>query len=313
MSFECRSRSALSGLGPDPGIGFPPPIVSRSPAANVDRGTFIPARPVATAAGPMASVKLKLIRDYLILLLGYALFALLCLGWSVFAWPLRFLLPYDAGHRIGRCVIAGGFRAYLGLLEGLGGLRLDIAALDGLRYAGPMVIAPNHPGLLDAVLLLSRLPRLGCILKADLLRHPLLGAGARLAGYIGNDRRHRMIRMAVRGLAKGDPLLLFPEGTRTTRPPVGPFRLSPALIARKAGVPIQTVLIETDSLFMGKNWPLWRCPDLPIRIRIRLGRQFPPPTDVRSGSAELQRYFEQVLRVGAVSAESQSDAPGSPT
>ena len=260
----------------------------------------------------MASVKLKPIRDYLILLLGYALFALLCLSWSVFAWPLRFLLPTDAGHRIGRRVIAGGFRAYLGLLERLGGLRLDIAALDGLRDAGPMVIAPNHPGLLDAVLLLSRLPRLGCILKADLLRHPLLGAGARLAGYIGNDRRHRMIRMAVRDLADGEPLLLFPEGTRTSRPPVGPFRLSPALIARKAGVPIQTVLIETNSPFMGKHWPLWHCPDLPIRIRIRLGRQFPPPTDVRAGSAELQHYFEQVLRVDAVSAEVQPGASGSP-
>jgi len=302
----------LLGLGPDPGIRSPVRVVSHPPAANVDRGTFIPARPVASAAGPMASLKLKPIRDYLILLLGYGLFALLCLGWSVFAWPLRFLLPTDTGHRIGRCVIAGGFRAYLGLLEHLGGLHLDIGALDGLRDAGPMVLAPNHPSLLDALLLLSRLPRLGCVLKADLLRHPLLGAGARLAGYIGNDRRHRMIRMAVRDLADGDPLLLFPEGTRTSRPPVGPFRLSSALIARKAGVPIQTVLIETDSPFMGKHWPLWRCPDLPIRIRICLGRQFPPPTDVRAGSAELQRYFEQALRVDSVSAEARPGAPESP-
>ena len=259
----------------------------------------------------MASVNLKSIRDYLIFLLSYGLFALLCLGWSVLALPLRFVLPADIGHRIGRRAIAGGFRAYLGLLERIGGLHLEIEALDGLRDAGPMVLAPNHPGLLDALLLLSRLPRLGCVLKADLLDHPLLGPGARLAGYIGNDCRHRMIRMAVRGLADGDPLLLFPEGTRTLRPPVGPFRLSPALIARKAGVPIQTVLIETQSPFLGKHWPMWRCPDLPIRIRIRLGRQFPPPTDVRTCTAELQRYFEQALRADVLPAATHGGDSGS--
>ena len=261
----------------------------------------------------MASVNLKSIRDYLILLLAYGLFALLCLGWSVFAWPLRFVLPTEAGHRIGRRAIAGGFRAYLGLFERIGGLHLEIEALDGLHKAGPMVLAPNHPGLLDALLLLSRLPHLGCVLKADLLHHPLLGAGARLAGYIGNDRRHRMIRMAVQGLAEGDPLLLFPEGTRTSTPPVGPFRLSPALIARKAGVPIQTVLIETPSPFLGKHWPMWRCPDLPIRIRIRLGRRFPPPTDVRTCTADLQRYFEQALRADVSPVPAQDGDPGSRT
>ena len=271
---------------------------------------FLPGQ-VADIRGLMASVNFKSIRDYLILFLGYGLFALLCLGWSVFAWPLRFVLTTEAGHRIGRRAIAGGFRAYLGLFERVGALHLEIEALDGLREAGPMVLAPNHPSLLDALLLLSRLPRLGCVLKADLLHHPLLGAGARLAGYIGNDCRHRMIRMAVQGLAGGDPLLLFPEGTRTLTPPVGPFRLSPALIARKAGVPIQTVLIETPSPFLGKHWPIWRCPDLPIRIRIRLGRRFPSPTDVRTCTADLQRYFEQALRTDVSPAAPQGVDSGS--
>ena len=310
MNFENGSR-VESGLLRDPRFGCQPCIGGPPPGRWVRWEISFLAGLVADIRGLMASVNLKSIRDYLILLLAYGLFALLCLGWSAFAWPLRFVLPAEAGNRIGRRAIAGGFRAYLGLFERLGGLHLEIDALDDLRDAGPMVLAPNHPGLLDALLLLSRLPRLGCILKADLLHHPLLGAGARLAGYIGNDRRHRMIRLAVQGLAEGDPLLLFPEGTRTLTPPVGAFRLSPALIARKAGVPIQTVLIETPSPFLGKHWPIWRCPDLPIRIRIRLGRRFPPPTDVRTCTAELQRYFEQALRADVSLVPAQDGDPGS--
>jgi hypothetical protein len=58
---------------------------------------------------------------------------------------------------------------------------------------------------------------------------------------------------------------------------------------------------------------MWRCPDLPIHIRIRLGRRFPPPTDVRTCTADLQRYFEQALRVDSASAAAQGSASGSPS
>jgi len=113
----------------------------------------------------------------------------------------------------------------------------------------PSIIAPNHPGLLDAVILLTLIPDATCILKSSLLNHPLFGAGARLAGYIPNDRTHEMIREAVKALNRGEHVLMFPEGTRTERQPISPLKVSPFLIALKAHAPVQTVLIRTPSGF----------------------------------------------------------------
>ena len=51
-----------------------------------------------------------------------------------------------------------------------------------------IVIAPNHPTMLDAVLIMSRLPRVVCITKAALWDNWALGGGIRLAGYMPQRR-----------------------------------------------------------------------------------------------------------------------------
>jgi len=192
-------------------------------------------------------------------------------------------------------VIARGFRMYLGALRAAGACRFDLDALDGLRGAGPLILAPNHPSLLDAVMLLSRAPQAACVLKAALLDSVLFGAGARLAGYIRNDPPMGMVRRSVEVLREGGQLLLFPEGTRTVRAPLNPFRGAIALIARRAGAPVQTVFIEADSAFLGKGWPLTRRPPLPLHYRVRLGRRFDPPQDLHAFVRELEQYFAREL------------------
>ena len=196
---------------------------------------------------------LRALWAYAALWYGLALLGLGSLAWSVLAVPLRLLLPARAGRALRRRVIAPGFRFYLGALETVGACRFELGALDALRGAGPMILAPNHPSLLDAVLLLSRLPQAACVLKAPLADSFVFGPGARLAGYIRNDWPIGMVRHAVAELRGGGQLLLFPEGTRTTRAPVNAFRGAIALIAQQAGVPVQTGFIETASPFIGNG------------------------------------------------------------
>jgi hypothetical protein len=129
-----------------------------------------------------------------------------------------------------------------------------------------MVIAPNHPSLLDAVMILSRLPGATCIMKADIVNSVFFGAGARLAGYIRNTPLRTMVQLAIDDVRHGSHVLLFPEGTRTTRFPVGCLQGTTGLIAKHAGVPVQTVFIETDSGFLGKGWSLLWTPRCPSRI-----------------------------------------------
>jgi 1-acyl-sn-glycerol-3-phosphate acyltransferase len=182
----------------------------------------------------------------------------------------------------------------------LGGLlRIDNAALAVLRdEPGGLIIAANHPSLLDALIIIARVPRTVCIMKASLMDNVFLGAGSRLARYIANDSPRQMIRGAVERLKAGDHLVLFPEGTRSPSPTqIHPLLPGITLMAQRAGVPIQTVLIETDSPYAGKGWPLWRLPPLPMEFRVRLGARFAPEpgTDHDVLRQRLETYFTQEL------------------
>lgn len=234
--------------------------------------------------------------EYFALWFGLALLGAISLTWSTLSVPLYYILPRRWAEPLGRRAITTIFRIYLGALSLIGACRFDLSALDALRDEGPLIVAPNHPCLLDAVMVISRLPSMTCVMKADLVDNVFIGAGARLAGYIRNDAQLSMIKQAVADLKRGSQLLIFPEGTRTTRWPVNVCKGTAALIARRARVPIQTVFIETDSGYLGKGWPLFRRPPMPITYRIRLGRRFDPPEKAGVFTEELERYFIDELR-----------------
>ena len=122
--------------------------------------------------------------DAFLLAFGALLLALMCLAWALAALVLLPFVPARAGRRIGRFGAMYGFRAWLSVMEWLGAFRLDLSALDELRGAGPLVLAPNHPSLLDAVFIVSRLPDAVCVMKGSLLRNFLLSPAARLARLI---------------------------------------------------------------------------------------------------------------------------------
>jgi hypothetical protein len=60
-------------------------------------------------------------------------------------------------------------------------------------------------------------------------------------------------------------------------------------------VPIQAVIIETDTPYLRKGWPIWRVPAFPIRIRVRLGERFAPEGDHPALLEKLERYFVREL------------------
>ena len=132
-------------------------------------------------------------------------------------------------------------------------------------------------------------------MKADIVNSVFFGAGARLAGYIRNTPLRTMVQLAVADLRDGHHLLLFPEGTRTNRFPVGAMQGTAGLIAKHANVPVQTIFIETNSAFLGKGWSLFWVPKMPIIYRVRLGKRFDPPRHTAHFSSELEQYFMSEL------------------
>jgi 1-acyl-sn-glycerol-3-phosphate acyltransferase len=238
---------------------------------------------------------LRLAWEYLVFYFGLIYFGVGGVLFTCVCAVLYPLLPRQAGMRFGRAAIGFLFRTYLAVLQSTGLLRVDTRALDALRDESGIVIAPNHPCLLDAVLVISRVPQVGCIMKAPIWDNPVLGGGARLSGYIRNDSPRTMVRKAALDLRSGQSLLVFPEGTRTVSGRLNRFRGGFALIARRACAPVQTVFIETNSPFLSKGWPLLRKPDLPLEYRVRLGRRFDVTADVQEFLAALERYYLEEL------------------
>lgn len=239
--------------------------------------------------------KFKSLYEYFVLYGGLLFFALICLAWSLPASVLRHLLPRRIAARVGQYAIMLVFRTYLSVVRASGLVKYDLGALDALR-GEPLIIATNHPALIDVVLIGSRLPRMVCVLKANLLDNPLLGGGASMAGYIRNDSTGNLIRRAAAATREGSQLLIFPEGTRTVTPPINPFKGGFGLVAQKAGVPIQTVFIEVNSPFLGKGWPLLKKPDFPLLYRARLGQRFEVTGDVKTFVADLETYYRRELQ-----------------
>ncbi|MGC3985575.1 MAG: lysophospholipid acyltransferase family protein [Pseudorhodoferax sp.] len=217
------------------------------------------------------------------------------LTWNLVCMLLYPLLPRAQGTVVGRAAISSVYRGFWACAQWLGLMRIDYKALDALSRDQGLIIAANHPCMLDALLIVARVPRGICIMRASLMRNPFLGAGARMARYIRNDPPRGMIRGAVENLRAGGQLVLFPEGTRTVAPPVNPFRPGITLMAHLARVPIQTVFIETDTGYLRKGWPIWRAPQFPMAFTVRLGQRFAPEADHAGLLQRLEHYFAEEL------------------
>lgn len=221
---------------------------------------------------------------------------LMSIVWNLVALPLYPLLPRATGQRVGRAGIAFGYRIFWAAARASGLLRMDAQALRPMADERGLVIVANHPSLLDALMLVAQLPRSFCVMKASLMRNPFLGPGALLARYSRNDCARTMVRQAVDDLRAGGQLVMFPEGTRTTGTALHPFHGGFALIARRAQVPVQTVFIDTTSPYLGKGWPIWKLPPLPIEFSVRLGRRFEPGPDVDTWVQDIERYMAANVR-----------------
>jgi 1-acyl-sn-glycerol-3-phosphate acyltransferase len=233
--------------------------------------------------------------EYFWMHVGFLYIGVIGLLYSSLCSALYLVARGTSAAPVARRVTGLLLRIFFRILIATGLLRAELSALHKLRGRGGIIIAPNHPSLLDALLIISRVPHTGCIMKAPIWDNPVLGGAARLMGYIRNDAPLSMMRQAVDELARGVPLIIFPEGTRTRRKPVNTFKGGFALIAKRANAPIQTVFIETNTPFLGKGWPLFKKPPFPLVYRVRLGQSFSVEGKVQTFVMRLEQYYRDEL------------------
>jgi 1-acyl-sn-glycerol-3-phosphate acyltransferase len=226
---------------------------------------------------------------------GFLYWGTFGLLFTLVSLPLRIMLPRRRAEILGRTLLHHAFRLFVGYLRVTRLVKVDLDSLKPLKSRNePLIIAPNHTSLWDAVFVIACLPQPICIMKDSILRNPFLGGGARLAGYIPNGKSSRLVRQAAEALDRGGQLLLFPEGTRTRRDRrwINPLRGGCALIARRAEVAVLPVFVRSNTRFLEKDWPLWKRPQFPLQLSFELGEPMHP--EKGESAKDFTNRLEQV-------------------
>jgi 1-acyl-sn-glycerol-3-phosphate acyltransferase len=159
-----------------------------------------------------------------------------------------------------------GYRVVRGIVRLLLGLfyrRVHVVGAEHIPRGGALIIAPNHHNsIVDAMLILGTFPRrITSLAKAPLFHHPIMGPFLKLVGAVpvsrrgeGTDdprRNDAMFAAAIRALAAGGAILIFPEGRTTPRPTLLPLRTGAArlLFAAEADGRTDVTLLPVGLVF----------------------------------------------------------------
>lgn len=141
--------------------------------------------------------------------------------------------------------------------------RASVSGRNNLPARGAYIIAPVHRSNIDTPLsafVTSR--RVRFMGKDSLWKNPKIGAVLSALGGFPVSRGTadlEALKRCVAVLDSGEPLVMFPEGTRQSGPSLHPLFDGPAYVAMKRGVPIVPVGIGGSERVMRKGskmiWP----------------------------------------------------------
>lgn len=173
--------------------------------------------------------------------------------------------------------------------------RLEVVGEEYLPADGAFVLAPVHRSNADTFVVsaLTR-RRLRYMGKHTLWKHKLPGKFLTAMGGFGVRRGsadREALRQCAAVLAGGEPLVIFPEGTRQSGPLVAELQEGAAYLAARAGVPIVPVGISgTEDAIKKGSKGLHRA-----RVTVVAGAPLPAPShDGRVPRSAIRKLSDEL-------------------
>lgn len=206
--------------------------------------------------------------------------------------------------------------------------QVTFEGLENVPATGAFVLAPVHRSFIDFGIVSGVTRRqMGYMGKESLWTSKLLGwfittLGAYPVNRGAPDREALRRTLAV--LERGEPLVLFPEGTRRTGPTIDHLAEGAAFVASRAAVPVVPVGIGGSEAALPKGKTLPR----PVKIHVVVGRplipapvaegaRHPSRRAVKELTLQLQDVLQDLFdhaqrRAGVEVGVNQSSAPDVP-
>ena len=178
--------------------------------------------------------------------------------------------------------------------------RVRVIGRDRVPGGGPFILAPSHRSILDVPFAAFTTRRRICFLaKQELFRSRVGGLVFPPLGGIAVERGttdRAALRAAEQVLVDGEPLAIFPEGTRRRGPVLGDLFHGAAYLALRRRVPIVPVGIGGSEEILPKAHVVPR----PHRVVVVVGEPIVAPADAsprrRSDVAALTGLLRERLQ-----------------
>lgn len=148
--------------------------------------------------------------------------------------------------------------------------------IHNLPATGGVLVLANHQSYLDPPFVgIPALRQLRYLGRDTLFRNPVFAAILHAVGLFPIRRGKSdkdAIRTVIDELRQGHPLVMFPEGTRSTGGKMLPFKSGFLLLVRRARVPVMPVGIHGTHRALPRGAFLPR----PVRISLIYGKPIPP-------------------------------------
>ncbi len=129
------------------------------------------------------------------------------------------------------------------------GTDVRVEGAEHIAGDAPRIFVGNHVSWFDVLASAAVLPRGKYVAKEELFRVPVFGQAIRWIGMVPIDRDNRKsafgsLERAAAKIREGNPVVVFPEGTRGTEYALRSFKKGPFVLAITAGVPVVPMVIH---------------------------------------------------------------------
>jgi len=185
-----------------------------------------------------------------------------------------FVRDPERRSRHARAIIHRSFALFIQLMRRMGVLTYDVRGAERLQRNGLLILA-NHPTLLDVVFLISLIPNADCIVRSGLARNLFTCGPIKASGYVCNDSGSGLVDDCLASVRTGKNLVIFPEGTRTSRDGHRHLQRGAAYIALRGSLNVTPVVIRCSPPTLSKGEPWYRVPPRSFHVTVEVGVDFP--------------------------------------